>query len=92
MKKGRENVIFIGLDVDDKAFHGCAINQRTGENQGFKTKPSVGQLVKRLKKLSETVAELKICYEATYLGYTLQRGAIADTQEGRETGQNGSIR
>ena len=39
----------------------------------FKSPPSASTLVKVLARISEPGHEMKICYEATYLGYSLQR-------------------
>ena len=33
------NVIYIGLDVDDNAFHGSIMNKNTGEMENFKCRP-----------------------------------------------------
>jgi len=67
-----KNIIFIGVDVDDKNFHGCGY--KNGSMIGeFKCRPNVGHLVKKLEDLSEEGFEIRVCYEATYLGYTLCR-------------------
>lgn len=67
-----KNIIFIGVDVDDKSFHGCAY--RNGVVIGeFKCRPNVGHLVKQLKNFQESGFEVRVCYEATYLGFTLCR-------------------
>jgi transposase len=62
---------YVGLDVDDKCFHG---HIRRGEEEiAFRTKPNIGSLVEKLNKFKQTDCEYKICYEATYLGFDLQR-------------------
>lgn len=73
MNKG---IFFIGIDVDDKSFHGCGINRETGEIREFKCKPAVGYLAKELEKFKEGGEELRTCYEATYLGFTLHRDLV----------------
>lgn len=69
---GKE-VVFVGIDVDDKMFHGFGINSVTGECHNFVSKPTAGDLIKRLEKIKEEGVEIRTCYEATYIGYTLQR-------------------
>lgn len=67
------SVLHVGLDVDDKMFHGGTIDWETGEIFEFRTKPTLGALLKKLEKLQEKGFELKVCYEATYIGYGLCR-------------------
>lgn len=62
---------YVGLDVDDKRFYG---HIRSGaEETSFRTKPNIGSLVKTLTKFKQADCEYKICYEASYLGFELQR-------------------
>ncbi len=69
-----ENIFFIAIDVDDNSFHGCGINKMTGELREFKCRPTLGHLDKKLLEFKSEGCELKVCYEATYLGYSLYRG------------------
>ena len=71
-----KKILYIGLDVDDKAFHGCALIGDLGEVIAFKSRPHVDGLTKKLTELQQKFSEhqLQICYEATYIGFTLQRG------------------
>lgn len=70
-----ENIVYIGLDVDDQSFHGSTVCKGTGETQDFQCHPTVKSLGKQLGKIQKLFPDhlLKICYEATYLGFTLQR-------------------
>ncbi|MGK5086618.1 IS110 family transposase [Bdellovibrionota bacterium FG-2] len=70
-----EKVLFIGLDVDDKAFHGAVLVSNLGELIEFKCRPHVDGLSKKLKELQARFPDhkIRICYEATYIGFTLQR-------------------
>ena len=70
-----KNIIHVGIDVDDNSFHGAAFFKETGEIIEFKTKPTFKGLQNKLDELKERFpeSELKICYEATYIGFTLQR-------------------
>jgi transposase len=73
------NILYIGLDVDDKAFHGAIYSKQTQEMLDFKTKPTFGGLLKQLKKIkknNENVKSIKICYEASYIGFDLCRKLI----------------
>ena len=66
-------ILFIGLDVDDKAFHGYAIAQASDFSAEFSCKPSSGALKKKLTQFVDQGYQLQICYEATYIGFSLQR-------------------
>ncbi len=69
----RKGIVFIAIDVDDKSFHGCGIDQQSGEIQEFACRPTVGHLEKKLARFKREGVEVKICYEATYLGFSLCR-------------------
>jgi transposase len=66
-------VIYIGLDVDDNAFHGFAISSDKKEGFPLKSKPKVTDLLKKLEAISKDPAVFHLCYEAGYLGFTLAR-------------------
>jgi transposase len=70
-----KKIMYLGLDVDDKAFHGSGIFEKGGKEQmiEFKTKPSVGALMQKLGNFRKDGFELRVCYEATYLGFVLAR-------------------
>ena len=71
----KQNVIHIGLDVDDTQYHGSALNKSTGEVLDFKCRPNLKGLLGQLDKLHKYFpgSTFKLCYEASYIGYTLQR-------------------
>lgn len=67
-------LMYVGLDVDDNFFHACGIESASEKESYFKCKANISVLVKKLKKLQvESGCDLKICYEATYLGFSLYR-------------------
>ncbi len=70
-----KKIIFVGLDVDDKAFHGCGLHDERSQEKmlDFKTKPSIGALMQRLGNFQKDGFEVRVCYEATYLGFSLAR-------------------
>ena len=68
-----KKVLHIGLDVDDKSFHIGAFCKETGEIFEMTSKPNVGNLMRKLEKLVKQDFKLKLCYEATYVGYSLCR-------------------
>ena len=68
-----KNVLYIGLDVDDKSYHGGVLGEGKRSMDYFKCKPSVGNLIAQLKRYEGNGNKLKLCYEATYIGYTLVR-------------------
>ena len=68
-----KTVLFVGLDVDDKMFHATVINSRTGEISYFKTKPIGSKLVEKLLTYHSCPQDYQICYESTYIGFSLCR-------------------
>ena len=52
-----KKIIYVGLDVDDKAFHGMGIFRETGEYFEFKCKPDYGVLRKKLNELLKTCTQ-----------------------------------
>ena len=75
----KRNIIYVGLDVDDKQYHGSALDENTGEIIDFKCRPTLKGLLGQLEKLGKYFPRrtLKLCYEASYIGYTLQRDLAA---------------
>ena len=70
------NILHIGLDVDDKNLHGAIFDVTTGELSNFKCKPTISGLMKKLKPLLKKGKKLKICYEASYIGFSLYRDLL----------------
>ena len=71
-----QKVLHVGLDVDDKSFHIGGFCKESGEVFEMKSKPNLGSLIKKLEKFTQQGFELRLCYEATYIGYSLCRGLI----------------
>lgn len=73
------NVLFVGLDVDDKSFHCCGLVVGSGFEKQFKASPTTHAVVKKLLdwKREFGADEVRVCYEASYIGFTLQR-ALTD--------------
>lgn len=71
----RVTIIHVGLDVDDTQYHGSAFNKDSGEVIDFKCRPTLKGLLVPLRKLGGNFpgCKIKICYEASYVGYSLQR-------------------
>ena len=71
----QQTIIHVGLDVDDTQYHGSALDKRTGEVIDFKCRPTLKGLLSQLDKLARHFpgCTLKLCYEASYIGFTLQR-------------------
>lgn len=69
----KKNVVYVGVDVDDKAFHfSCVTDDGFSIAKGVRALPSAGKLLKSIKKLLGDV-QFIIGYEATYLGFSLAR-------------------
>ena len=77
----KQNILHIGLDVDDTQYHGSALNQTTGEVLDFKCRPNLKGLLGQLNKLGKYFpgSSFRICYEASYIGYTLQRDLVENS-------------
>lgn len=69
----KKRLLHVGLDVDDNSFHIGAFCKKTGETFEMTSRPNVGNLMKKLEKFTKQDFELKLCYEATYIGYSLCR-------------------
>lgn len=68
-----DSLLFIGLDVDDKAFHLCGVTKDGEQQFQFSCKPNAGVLASKLRQHIGSETTAKLCYEATYLGFSLQR-------------------
>lgn len=69
-------IFFIAVDVDDNSFHGCGLNCETGEMREFACRPTAGHLIRKLEVFTKDGFTIRICYEATYLGFSLQRALV----------------
>ena len=74
-----EKVMYLAIDVDDKSFTACGLYADNGQEKTieFKSKPSIGALDEKLSKYKEQGFRLKVCYEATYLGFSLYRDIVS---------------
>jgi len=68
-----KNLLFAGIDVDENSFNVALISKKTGEFFHFQCKPNSGALIKKLDSFKSKGFLLKICYESTYLGFSLCR-------------------
>ena len=75
----KQNIIHIGLDVDDTQYHGAAFNKNTGEVIDFKSRPTLKGLLQQLDRMARHFKghKIKLCYEASYIGYCLQRDLMS---------------
>ncbi len=48
----KQNIIHIGLDVDDTQYHGSAFNKDTGEVVDFKSRPTLKGLLQQLDRMA----------------------------------------
>jgi transposase len=68
-----ENLIYVGVDVDDQAFHfSCVDSTGTILANGVKALCDGKKLLKKIRLFSKQ-AKIRVAYEAGYLGYTLAR-------------------
>ena len=54
-----QNVIYVGIDVDDERYHDSALDKRTGEVLEFQYRPTLKGLVGQLKKVQEYLGGLQ---------------------------------
>jgi transposase len=68
------NVFFLGLEVDEMAFHGHLVSEcEPMESHEFRCQPLLTKLVEKLNSFKEKGITLKICYEASYKGFSILR-------------------
>ena len=48
----KQNILYVGLDVDDIQYHGSALNKDTGEVCDFKCPPTLKGLLNQRDKLA----------------------------------------
>ena len=65
--------IYCAIDVDDQAFHVAILLRKDETPLFFKTAPVVSTLVKRIIAKGFPLKDLRLCYEATYLGFDIYR-------------------
>tara|TARA_B100001964_G_C14213602_1_gene591640 strand:+ start:319 stop:1215 length:897 start_codon:yes stop_codon:yes gene_type:complete len=61
------------IDVDDNNFNVALIETASNELLHFKCNSNVSAMVKKIKQKNIHLQDIQLCYEATYLGYTLYR-------------------
>jgi len=71
----KQTFVYVGLDVADTQYHGSAFDPYTGAVIEFHCRPTLKGLVRQLEKLGQQCSgrPLRLWYEASYIGYTLQR-------------------
>jgi transposase len=72
----KQEIIFVGLDVDDKAFHIGIVNSGTGEIHELVSRPTASSFHQKMKAWRGPKYKVKVCYEASYIGFTLQRALM----------------
>ncbi len=67
--------VSVGIDVDDVQYHGSALDRQTGEVLSFQCRPTLKGLVGQLENVRKYFggSALRVCYEASYVGFSLQR-------------------
>ena len=75
----QQNIIHIGLDVDDTQYHGSVFNKDTGEVIDFQCRPTLKGLLQQLDRMARHFPgrTIRLCYEASYVGYCLQRDLMS---------------
>jgi len=48
-----QNVVYVGIDVDDVSYHGSALDRHTGEVLDFRSRPTLKGLLRQIKNLDE---------------------------------------
>ena len=68
-----QSIMHIGIDVDNKTFHGAGLCEKSGEMLEFSCRPNSPSLLKKLRALKKRGFKVKTCYEASYIGFSLHR-------------------
>ena len=68
-----ESLLYVGIDVDDKAYHISIYNALESTSFDFKCGPSPQLLIRAFKKHNVDLTKITVCYEATYIGFSLFR-------------------
>ena len=68
-----KRLLHVGIDVDDKSFHVCAVSAKGTEHIEFRCRATNGALIRRLDKLKDKGYRITTCHEASYLGFSLHR-------------------
>ena len=69
----QRNVQFVGIDVDDKAYHFSVYDLESDSSSVFVCGPTHGLLIRAFNKHNLQKGELKICFEASYIGFSIYR-------------------
>ena len=74
----KQNIVYVGLDVDDTQYYGSALDKTNGEVITFKCRPTLKGLLYQLDRIHKCFpgSIFRVCYEASYIGYTLQRDLV----------------
>lgn len=72
------SILYVGVDVDDSAFHIAGFDPQASKFFEYKCPPTHGALRKRLEKLEARNYTVRVCYEATYIGFPLCRLLLND--------------
>lgn len=70
-----DKILFIGLDVDSKNYHLAGLS-REGEVFQAKCKSDISFLINILKSWQSKGFSLRICYESSYIGFSLHRQLV----------------
>ena len=69
-----KTAIYIGaVDVDETNFNVALINSKTEDLIHFRCSSSVGSMIKKFQQRNIPLKNIRLCYEATYLGFSLYR-------------------
>ena len=68
-----QNILHIGLDVDDSRYHGSAFDKQPSEIIDFRCRPTLKGLLTQLYELQRHFPgrSIRLCYEASYLDFHL---------------------
>lgn len=68
-----KKILYVGLEVDDQAFHAGILAEDSAEVRTIRMLPDAGILKRELQFYIDQGFEIRVCYEATYLGFSVQR-------------------
>jgi len=69
----KTRILYAGIDVDDKAYHISVFDKGKGTRLEFKCGPNPQLLLRAFKRHGLDKESLQVCYEASYVGYSIYR-------------------
>lgn len=67
------NVIYCAVDVDENSYNIAVFDIKDSSVTSFRSNPNANALISKIKDNGYNIKKLQLCYESTYLGFSLYR-------------------